>query len=170
MRARPITLKDANSFVKANHKHNGPVTGWKWGISLWEDGEMVGVGMAGRPNARALDSGSSAHIIEISRLCLRDEAPKNAASSLYGRLNRMAADGGYDMSVTYTLDSEKASSLRAAGFVRVARVTARSWNTPSRPRGETRKPEVRWRWARAFTDEGRALMAEWQAQLNLFAE
>ena len=41
-RVIPITLKQANSFVTANHRHHGSVAGCKFALGL-SDGELIGV-------------------------------------------------------------------------------------------------------------------------------
>ena len=41
---------------------------------------------------------------------------------------------GYRKLVTYILDTEPGTSVRAAGWKEIAKVKGRSWNTPSRPR------------------------------------
>lgn len=55
--------------------------------------------------------------MEIVRLCLRADAPKNAASRLYGALCRAAKALGYQRAFTYTLTSEVGTSLLASGFL-----------------------------------------------------
>jgi len=34
MEIRPITLKQANAFVQQHHRHNGPVAGQRFSLSL----------------------------------------------------------------------------------------------------------------------------------------
>ena len=49
---RPVSLRDANAFIGAHHRHNLPVRGWLLGTSVEVDGERVGVGILGRPVGR----------------------------------------------------------------------------------------------------------------------
>lgn len=108
---RPITLKEANAYVAAHHRHNQPTTGHKWSVSVYDGENLCGVAIAGQPIARKLDDGLT---IEIRRVCT-DGTP-NACSMLYGACCRAAKAMGYKRVVTYTLVSEPGASLRASGF------------------------------------------------------
>ena len=50
MKIVPISLKDANEFVAKHHRHNKPTQGHKFSIGLEQDGQLVGVAIAGRPS------------------------------------------------------------------------------------------------------------------------
>lgn len=123
----PMTLRKARRFVAEHHRHNRPPDGWKFGVGLVNGtGELRGVAVAGRPVAPALDDGLT---VEITRVAT--DGSKNANSMLYGAILRAARALGYLRAVTYTLDSESGASLRAVGFVEVARVPGqRDWNRP----------------------------------------
>lgn len=157
---RPITLRVARRFIAEHHRHNAPPRGWLFGVQLIVNlpdcakPQTVGVGIASRPVARALDDGTT---LEITRLCLVEGAPKNAASRLYGALCRAGAALGYTRAITYTLASEAATSVRAAGFVLDAELDARDEWTPQegvnrRQRDlfgdELRPAEAKVRWVR----------------------
>ena len=149
----PITLRQANAMIGAHHGHNEAVRGWRFGVGLSRDGELVAVAVAGRPVGQGFDGYRD---IEITRVCI-DEAGvhRNAASRLYGALCRASTALGYRTAYTYTLAEEDAASVRAAGFVLDAELGAReSWNMPRRPRQDQtlfgpRKrptgPKYRWR-------------------------
>lgn len=66
---RPITLKDANAFVKENHRHHDTVTGCRFSEGLYKvcDGKstLIGVAICGQPVSRILDDGLT---LEINRL------------------------------------------------------------------------------------------------------
>nr|WP_325297132.1 XF1762 family protein [uncultured Dysosmobacter sp.] len=126
---RPITLRDANSFVAQHHRHNQPTNGHKWSIACYDGDRLCGVAIAGQPIARKLDDGLT---IEIRRVCT--DGTYNACSILYGACARVARDMGYKRVITYTLASEGGSSLRASGFVNCGETGGTSWDTPSRPR------------------------------------
>ena len=49
LRLRPISLRDANEYVRKYHRHHKPVAGHKFSIGCEADGELVGVIIAGRP-------------------------------------------------------------------------------------------------------------------------
>lgn len=108
---RPITLRAANAYVGQMHRHNIPVAGCKFAVSVVEGERLCGVAVAGRPVARKLDDGLT---LEIIRVCT--DGTHNACSILYGACSRCAKEMGYKRVVTYTLVSEPGSSLKAAGF------------------------------------------------------
>jgi len=145
----PITLREARRFVALHHGHNEPPQGWLFGVGA-RSGEIVGVGIAGRPVSRELQDGRT---LEITRLCL-SAAPHNTASMLYGALCRAGRALGYRRVVTYTLASEAATSVRAAGFAAVATLGYRvTWSPREGTRGqrdlfgnERHPPEARVRW------------------------
>ena len=86
------------------------------------DGVVVGVVIVGRPVSRHLDDG---HTVEVTRLAT--DGSRNACSMLYGAAIRAARAMGYGRIVTYTLASECGASLRAVGFLPVAKVRAETW-------------------------------------------
>lgn len=67
---------------------------------------------------------------------------------LYGASCRAAAALGYRLAVTYTLEAELGSSLRAAGFMRAAEVRAQQWDRPGRPREQRELLGDKIRWER----------------------
>lgn len=141
---RPIGLRAANAFVGIEHRHNPPVRGHKFSQSVVDDrGQLRGVGIAGRPVSRILDTGTA---LEILRVCT-DGTP-NACSALYGAAARAGVALGYRREdiFTYTREDEPGTSLLAAGFVRVAYVDPREWDRPSRRREQTSEVIGKWRW------------------------
>lgn len=129
---RPITLRDANQYVAEHHRHNIPTTGHKFSIACYDGDRLCGVAIAGQPVARNLDDGFT---IEIRRVCT--DGTYNACSILYGACSRCAKEMGYRRVVTYTLQSEPGTSLRAAGFINDGEAGGGSWNCTKRPREET---------------------------------
>lgn len=115
MRLAPLMLSEARRFIAEHHRHSGPPCGWRFGVSLREGEEIVGVGIAEIPRARMLNDGET---IEITRVCTLGQ--HNGCSRLYGALCKAAKALGYRRVVTYTLASEPGSRVRAAGFDRVA--------------------------------------------------
>src|SRR4051794_21330392 len=98
MEAVPITLREANAFVKERHRHNSPVTGCRFAVGCQVDGKIVGVAIAGRPVARRQDDGRT---LEVLRVCT--DSTRNACSFLYARVARIARMLGYSRIITYTL-------------------------------------------------------------------
>lgn len=141
----PIDLLTANDFVRRLHRHSKPTVSHKLSVGVQRDGALRGVAIAGRPVSRALDDGWT---IEIYRVCT--DGTRNACSKLYAACCTSARGQGYRKAITYTLDSEPGSSLRAAGFGPVAEVTDRQWDCPSRPREERDLIGGKVRWERAL--------------------
>jgi hypothetical protein len=138
----PMTLGEANVFVERHHRHSVPVVGHKFSVGCATmGGQIVGVGIVGRPVSRGLDDG---WCLEVLRVCT-DGTP-NACSMLYGTCWRAARALGYRRLVTYTLKTEPGTSLTAAGWRIVGEVTKRSWDTPSRPRVDRDERQGRFRW------------------------
>lgn len=130
MKTRPIYLKEANEFVRRFHRHNTPVVGGRFSISAEDmNGTRVGVAICGRPIARMLDDGKT---LEVLRLCT--DGTKNANSYLFDKCRKIGALMGYERVITYTLERESGSSLRAIGATSRQASHPRSWNSTGRPR------------------------------------
>lgn len=141
LRVVPITLGEANEFVRQNHRHNKPVPGCKFCIAVAEGEKVVGVAIVGRPIARMLDDGWT---LEVNRTCT--DGTRNANSMLYGAAWRVAKNLGYAKLVTYSLQEESGSSLRGAGWHCVGKVGGGTWNRTSRPRVDTHPLQEKLRW------------------------
>ena len=84
----------------------------------------------GRPVNRYLDDG---YTLEVLRLC--SNGKKNVCSFLYSKADRIAMEMGYKRIITYILESEAGTSLKAAGWhLDKSGVGGGSWDVPSRPR------------------------------------
>ena len=126
----PVSLKEARTWVDLHHRHHKAPIGGMFAIGLSVGDEIIGVAIVGRPVARGLYDGWTA---EVTRVAVLDDSP-NACSKLYAACWRAARAMGYRKLVTYILDTEPGTSVRAAGWKEIAKVKGRSWNTPSRPR------------------------------------
>lgn len=153
LRLGDISFSEAREFIGIHHRHCDPPVGWKFGAAVRNGSELVGVVTAGRPVSPVL---ARQGCIEVNRVCVKDHSPRdlvrNACSMLYGYACREAFGRGYRRVITYTLESERGTSLRAAGFRPVARSRGGSWNRPGRPRTDKSPtvPKVRWeRWSDA---------------------
>lgn len=156
LQLEPISLKDANALVAYWHRHHGPTRGHKFSVGVVDgEGVLVGVAIAGRPVARALDDGRTLEVLRVAT----DGTP-NVCSMLYGAVRRAAIGMGYrpENVITYTLETEPGTSLRAAGWHRDGKTTGGRWDTPSRPRTDKAPTirKVRWRAAVATLPEGGA--------------
>lgn len=140
MKIQPITLRDANAYVEANHRHRANVTGCRFCIGLYESGELVGVAICGRPVGRHLDNGLT---LEINRVCTN--GIYNGCSKLYGACVRIAREMGYTKVITYTLESENGASLRASNFKFDGVAGGTHW-TGGRKHGNDTPDEMKKRW------------------------
>lgn len=150
---RPISLKVAQDYVRQHHRHNRPPVGHKFSVGLYVDGcRLVGVAVAGRPIARALDNGLT---LEVTRVCT--DGTKNASSKLYSAITRAAKAMGYIKCITYTQLKEGGVSLRASGWRAVAVLPQRKgWDTVSRHRENIEKENMieRIRWEVVLNEAG----------------
>jgi hypothetical protein len=112
------------------------------------DGVLVAVAVAGRPVARAIDDGRTIEIVRVASVDPGDgKHSGSACSMLYGAMRRAAWALGYLRIVTYTLDTEPGTSLRAAGFLRTSTdAGGGSWDRARRPRADRAPtcPKQRW--------------------------
>ena len=137
----PISLREANAFVERNHRHHKGVTGHKFSIGCTRDGESVGVAIMGRPVSRYLDDGLT---LEVNRLCTT--GAENACSMLYGAAARAARAMGYQKIITYTLDTEPGTSLRAAGWQCAGPAGGERWTGKRRPAADLYPPQKKLRY------------------------
>lgn len=131
----PLTLTQANALVAELHRHHKPVRGHRFSIGAKKHGRLVGAAIVGRPVARGNDPYA---VAEVTRLVT--DGTKNACSKLYGAAARAAKAMGYQRIQTYILESEDATSLKAAGWVLLGYVNGRDWNCPSRGGRRTDQP------------------------------
>lgn len=139
----PLTLREANAYVERHHRHHKPVTGHIVCVGVEVAGEIVGVGIAGRPVARMLQDGYTA---EVLRCCT--DGTRNACSMIYRALWRSLRALGYRRLITYTLPSEGGASLRASGFTLIGAAGGGSWDRPNvgRPRVDLHPTQEKLRW------------------------
>ncbi len=142
MRAVPLTIKEANDFVRQYHRHNDPTVGGKFAIGAMKCGRLVGIAIAGRPVARKIDQ---KHVLEITRVC--SDGTRNVNSFLYTRMKRIAQLMGYEKIITYTLRDESGESLHAIDAQQELTLKAAKWNCKSRPRRDRideKYDKIRW--------------------------
>ena len=137
----PVPLKEANAFVAAHHRHHKPVAGHKFSLGCVKDGQLVGVAIVGRPVSRYLDDGMT---LEVNRLCSTGE--KNVCSFLYGAAARAARTLGYRKIITYTLDSEPGTTLRAAGWSCAGLAGGKEWTGQRKPKEQQYPAQMKLRY------------------------
>lgn len=152
----PITLAEANAFVKQFHRHHAPAVGHRWSIGVSDGSELVGVAICGRPKARMLPQFSQ---LEINRLATNGK--KNACSKLYSTCAAIAKLMGYSDIETAILETEPGTSLKASGFELRRWTDGGDWNRPSRGDRRTDQPMCRKQiWGRRLTAPTPALYPE----------
>lgn len=149
----PVSLDEANMFVRVHHRHHSTVRGAKFCVAVARrmanlnetfpipTHTICGVAIVGRPVARMLDDGWT---LEVTRTCT--DGTKNANSALYGACRRVAFALGYRKIGTYTLPSESGISLAAAGWKCLGEAGGGSWNRESRPRIDLHPTQTKLRW------------------------
>lgn len=142
MEIRPITFREASDFINRNHRHHKATVGCKFCIGLYNGEKLIGCAVCGRPVSRYLDNGLTC---EINRVCT--DGTKNACSMLYGACCRVGKAMGYKKIITYTLESEPGTSLKASNFKNDGVAGGEIW-TGSRKRDNGVPKERKIRWSR----------------------
>lgn len=137
----PITIGDANEFVRQHHRHHGPTVSGLFAVAAGINGEVVGVAIIGRPSARMLQDGWTA---EVTRLAT--DGSRNACSILYAAAWRACRALGYRRLVTYILAEESGTSLKAAGWRCLGQEGGGSWSRGTRPRVDRHPLQEKMRW------------------------
>ena len=143
----PISLREASDFVENFHRHNKAPQGGKFAIGASDGDQLIGVVIVGRPVARFLDDGFTA---EVLRCCVHEDN-RNACSFLYGAAWRSAKAQGYTKIITYTLQKESGSSLKASGWKIIAESKGSEKGWLNRP-GREWQPiygQLKFRWEQA---------------------
>jgi hypothetical protein len=137
----PMTLREARAYVTEHHRHHRAPQGGLFAIGASEGETIVGVVIVGMPIARMLADGWT---VEVTRLA--SDGSKNVCSMLYRAAWRAARAMGYRRLVTYILETEPGTSLKAAGFVCIGTTDGGSWSRVGRPRVDLHpmQPKLRW--------------------------
>jgi hypothetical protein len=144
LRITPITLREANAFVARLHRHHGPTRGCLFCVAVALGDVIVGVAIVGRPVARMLQDGYTA---EVTRVCT--DGTEHAASKLYGACWRAAQQLGYRRMLTYVLNTEPGTTLKAAGWKCYGEAGGGSWSREGRPRVDLHPTQIKIRWEAA---------------------
>ena len=145
LHVEPITIRMANEYVDAVHRHHGPSP---QGFAMFsiaavtDDGEVRGIATTAIPNAanRLTDGFRTAEVVRVAT----DGTP-NACSILYSASARAAKALGFSRIITYVLDTETGTSIKAAGWIQdEGEFGNLSWaNRPGRT-GNNFGPKGRW--------------------------
>lgn len=142
LRTVPVTLREANAFVKLHHRHHKEARGHRLSTGVIDELDALrGVAIMSRPVARNTDYRA---VLEVVRLAT-DGCP-NACSCLYGACCRIADAAGYEKASTFILGTEPGTSLIAAGWKPVALSGGGSWSREGREREDDHPliPKVRY--------------------------
>lgn len=141
----PTTISDALVFVDQHHRTHEPPHTYLFAVAVAENDDIVGVAIVGRPVARMLQDGWTAEVVRLCTLGAR-----NACSMLYGAAWRACRALGYRRLVTYILQTETGTSLRAAGWRLVGETKGGSWSRSNRPRVDRHPTQGKLRWERTL--------------------
>lgn len=141
LKLKPCTFRQAQDFVRENHRHNKPPVGHKFSIAVYDGEKLCGVVMVGRPVGRYLDDGET---LEVNRCCT--DGTRNACTMLYGAAWRAAKALGYRRIITYTLKSENGASLRASGWICDGEAGKTHWTGQRYEQMELPITEMKVRW------------------------
>ena len=141
LKLKPCTFRQAQDFVRENHRHNKPPVGHKFSIAVYDGEKLCGVVMVGRPIGRYLDDGET---LEVNRCCT--DGTRNACTMLYGAAWRAAKALGYRRIITYTLKSENGASLRASGWICDGEAGKTHWTGQRYEQMELPITEMKVRW------------------------
>jgi hypothetical protein len=121
--------------INRHHKHHKAPPGWKFGVAVYNGAARVGVAVVGRPVARKIQEAEPS-TLEVTRICTWGDTRlrRNAVSKLLALCVREARKLGARKLITYTLESESGSSLKASNWRPVARTKGGSWDRPGRRR------------------------------------
>lgn len=144
MDIRPVTFRQASDYINQHHRHHRATVGCKFCIGLYDGEKLIGCAVCGRPVSRYLDDGLTC---EINRVCT--DGTRNACSMLYGACCRTAKAMGYRQIITYTLESESGTSLKASNFLDDGIAGGEIW-TGNRKRNNGVPQEKKRRWRRVF--------------------
>mgnify|MGYP003657855966 CR=1 FL=1 len=111
-----LNLNDSQKFIKEYHRHSEPLKRHMFSIGAVEyPGSIALLGIITIDRCSSAWSKRRDHI-EIRRLCIKPNAPKNTASFLISKAKDACWAMGYKCIITYTKPYESGSSLLATGF------------------------------------------------------
>ncbi len=126
----PINFDEAALFVSRHHRHHKPPLSHKFSIAVADEcGTVRGVAIVGRPISRHQDDGWTMEVLRVAT-----DGTQNACSMLYSRARRVTFALGYRRLITYILQTEPGTSLKAAGWRLIGERKGGRWSRQERPR------------------------------------
>ncbi len=154
-RIERIAFGAACAFIRDHHAHCAPPPGWRFGLGAWNGRQLIAVATVGRPVSRII--AQDPNVLEVTRLCTDRTVVQALRSNLISMLLARAAKEsrrlGATRLITYTLEHEDGSSLRASGFHEESVSRGGRWSRASRPRADTGVLGPKRRWARNLTGQ-----------------
>jgi len=148
MKIIPLTLKEANEYIRLYHRHHKPVVGHRFSVGAKTE-EIVGIAVVGRPVAREIPQ---YEVAEVTRLCTVGD--KNVCSFLYAACARICKEMGFRKIQTYILSTEPGTSLKACGWRFECETEGGNWNHSWRKGRREDQPMCRkQRWGRVLSAE-----------------
>ena len=119
---QPMKLEESQLFTEEHHRHTPPLKRHMFTIAAYEvteTGIFIRRELRGIATVDRCSSAWSSYSdrLEIRRLCVTPDAPKNTCSFLLGKCKQAVFSMGYKVLVTYTQFHESGASLKAAGFM-----------------------------------------------------
>lgn len=154
LRVSTVTMEEANAFILAFHRHHLDLPSGigRYALAAVEpDGTVHGIAVVGLP--AALNRMSEKRTMEVSRVAT--DGHPNACSILYAACARAAKALGFTRIITYVLDTEHGTSLKASGWTKdEGTFGGMPWsNRPGRRDGHPVGPKGRWSLALADLPE-----------------
>jgi len=144
--------KEVKEFINKHHRHLGASLGDKCRVVVRNGSHVIACSMMGRPVSRYLDDGKT---LEITRVAVNNDLPKeltqNACSQVYSACRKWGKKNGYESVITYTLEDENGSSLKASNFIheytQPNNRRNQTWSSKGRVRNDEAPscPKKRWR-------------------------
>jgi len=135
LEVRPVQFRVARRFVQIHHYLRYAPPGARACLGVWHGTRLMGVLMFGRPAARLEDQ---RHTLELTRMVLLDECPRNSESRALGLAARWIRRNMPEIHrlIAYAdpARGHKGTIYRAAGWRYVGETEGRPWNRPGRPR------------------------------------
>jgi len=132
---RPVPYRTARAFVEKFHYLGYTPLGAKANLGVFYGDRLVGVVMFGHPAARWEDQ---RHTLELFRMVLLDDCPRNSESRALGLACRWIRKHmpGIRRLIAYAdpAKGHKGTVYMAAGWRYVGMTRGNKWNHPGRPR------------------------------------
>lgn len=152
---RPVAIKDALWINKAWHRRQPKLQGAMWAVRALIDGEVVGTGIVGHPQARLSADGET---LEVLRVAVREGAV-NACSAIYGAIAKAARGMGCAELLTFIHADESGHSLKAAGWIEVGQSDGGEWSRCGRVRQLAIDNRPKRKWCPPWSRSARRLAA-----------